>query len=139
MRLSTASRLVLCGLLLALAVPGCGIRQAAQRQQRSNQLKIIGPAYHDFLDANAGKAPTQASDLQQYVGDAAAYQALTDGSFVLLYGVKLADMTAGSGNTILGYDAGTPQGGGFVLMGDGSVRTVTAQEFQSMPQAKPKK
>jgi hypothetical protein len=126
-------------LAAALLVPGCGgVRQAAARQKRANELKIVGLAYHNYMDANGGKAPQQAADLQQYtMGDPGANAALTDGSLVFVYGVKLADMTGGASSTVIAYESQVPQSGGHVIMGDGSVMTVTAQGFQGMTVAKP--
>jgi hypothetical protein len=118
--------------VFAVILLGCGgVQQAAQRQKRSNDLKQIGLAYHNYLDAE-GKAPQQAADLQKYLQDAPAVsQALQNGQYVLLWGAKLQSMPAGAPNTVLGYEADVPTKGGNVLMGDASVRTMTAQEFQA--------
>jgi hypothetical protein len=125
---------------LALALPGCWkVQEAAQRAQRSNDLKAIGLAYHSHLDANGGKAPTRATDLQPYLTEFPhAIQGLNDGSIVFLYGVRLTEMTEGASQTVLAYEKDVPANGGLVVMADGTPRQVTPQEFQKLPQAKPK-
>jgi len=131
--------LVLAGLAVLLAVPGCGgMRQAAAKQHRMNDLKVVGLAYYNFVDAEA-KAPTGPADLVKYMGgEAGGQRVISDGSFVFLYGVKPADMTQGSSLTVLGHDAAAPTAGGLVLLGDGSVKSVTAAEFQALAKAQPK-
>ena len=131
--------LALVGLAVLLAGTGCGgMRQAAAKQKRMNDVKVIGLAYHNFVDAEA-KAPTQAADLVKYMGgDPGGTKAISDGSFVFLYGVKPIDMTQGTSLTVVGHDAAAPTAGGLVLMGDGSVRQVTAAEFQGLVKAQPK-
>jgi prepilin-type processing-associated H-X9-DG protein len=48
-------------------------------------------------------------------------------------------MTQGTSNTILAHEANAQTNGGIVLMADGSVRQMTAAEFQAAPKAQPKK
>jgi len=123
--------------VVAVILLGCGgVQQAAQRQKRANDLKQIGLAYHNHLDAE-GKAPGQVKDLQKYLQDApAVYQSLEKGDYVVQWGASLKNMTAGTSNTVLGYEADVPTKGGQVLMGDASVRTMTAQEYQAAPKPK---
>jgi hypothetical protein len=130
--------LVLLLLAVALTLPGCGrIQEAAQRAQRTNDLKAIGLAYHNYVD-KYGKAPTQAGDLAEFLAGEfpRSVQDLNDGSVVFLYGVRPNEMVDGASQTVLAYDKDVPTNGGLVLLGDASVRIVTAQELQKMPQAK---
>jgi hypothetical protein len=107
---------------------------------------FIGMFYREFLKANPGKVPTQASDLVKEnpfktdaIGD--ANKALNDGSFVFIYGVAPADMDkqGDPSQLVLGYEREAATDKGFVLMGDGKTRYVTAAEFKTMRQAKPGK
>jgi hypothetical protein len=126
--------------VVAVILLGCGgVQQAAQRQKRANDLKQIGLAYHNYLDAEQ-KAPSRAEDLQKYLLDSPpTYQALLNGQYVMQWGATIQSMSAGAGtsNTVLGYEADVPTKGGNVLFGDASVRTMTAQEFQAAPKGKP--
>jgi hypothetical protein len=145
MRSATLRRALLSVVLIAtLGACGCPVtkvRQAAARAKRTNTLKVIGLAYLSYVDDNKGKPPTQAADLQKYTGgDPDANAALTDGSFTLIYGVTPKDMAKqGMSATVLGYDKQFDKDNVLVLMGDGSVRIVTAEEFKTMPQAAPEK
>jgi hypothetical protein len=138
-------RLVLLTALLVVCVGACGcpvtkVREAAARQQRMNSIKVIGLAYHNYLDANGGKAPQQAADLQKYtMGDPQANALLTDGTFVFVYGVKVTDMKEGASQTVLGYDKAAETDKGIVLMGDAMTQYVAADEFKKMPKAAPAK
>jgi hypothetical protein len=136
-------RLVNVTLLLAVAALclACGnVQQAAARSKRMDQIKQIGLLYHECLDAN-GKAPAGVQDLAKMAqGDpdaTAAVALVQSGQVVFIYNVKVTEMTQGASDTVLGYEAGVPAGGGFVLLGDGSVRQMTAAEFQAAPKAQP--
>jgi hypothetical protein len=113
---------------------------------RETASVFIGMFYREFLKANPGKVPTQAFDLvkenpskRDTIED--ANKALNDGSFVFIYGVAPADMdTQGDpSQLVLGYEREAATDKGFVLMGDGKTRYVTAAEFKTMRQAKPGK
>jgi len=124
--------------VVAAILLGCGgVQQAAQRQKQANDLKQIGLAYHSYLDDHAGKAPSRAEDLQKYLQDSPpVYQALANGQYVVQWGATIQNMTGGSSNTVLAYEAEVPTKGGQVLMGDASVRKMTVQEFQAAPKPK---
>jgi hypothetical protein len=130
-------------LVLALLASGCGrVRQAADRAKKSNDLKQLGLMYHSYLDANH-KGPASADELMTMASDPGAkavVQMVKDGKYVLIWGTTIAEMQKnpqGSTGTVLGYEAGAPTAGGLVLMGDASVRNMTAAEFAAAPKAKP--
>ena len=129
--------------VLALLASGCGrVRQAADRAKKSNDLKQLGLMYHSYIDANR-KGPASADELMTMASDPGAkavVQMVKDGKYVLLWGTTILEMQqnpGGASGTILGYEAGAPTAGGLVLMGDASVRTMSAAEFAAAPKAKP--
>jgi hypothetical protein len=133
---------VLVGVVIALLLGCGGVRNAAARVQRSNRLKSVALAYINYCDDNRGKAPTGAPDLQKYVSEFPdVSQALQNGDIVVYWNARVpADMLEqGSSNTVLAYEKDVPAKGGMVAMGDGSVREMTAAEFQTAPKAAPGK
>ncbi len=133
----------LATVLTAVLLLSCGvnnaIKQAAERTRRSNDLKQIGLAFLNYNDMN-DKGPAKVEDLiPLLVGATGPIQDLQNGTIVFIYGVSVKDMTkqAGSFNTVLAYESKVPVEGGLVLMGDCSVRTVTAVEFKGMNLATP--
>ncbi len=143
---SVLSRVLLAAVLVAtLTACGCPVtkvREAAARTKRMNSIKIIGLAYHNYVDDNKGQPPQQAADLVKYSeGDPQVHALLTDGSFVFLYGVPLADIQKGRGmaQTVLGYDKAVETDKGIVLMADGSTVYTTAADFKNMTKAAPAK
>jgi hypothetical protein len=124
-------------LLLAVIalILGCGgIRQAAEKQKRVNQLKAIGLAYHNCNDAT-GRGPTGVQDLRPYLtGFEDAYQAVQNGDIVVYWNAIIpGDFPKGTGSTVLAYDKNVPANGGPVLLGDASAREMTAAEFAAAP------
>jgi len=127
------------GFVLATVAACGGLQQAGQKNKNTNTLKEIGLMYHAYHDMN-GKGPSGLQDLQQLASTCPdGYAGLQSGQFVLIWNVKIPEMVQGTSNTVLGHEAAAPNSGGLVLMGDGSVRTMTAQEFAQAPKAQPKK
>jgi hypothetical protein len=105
---------------------------------QANDLKQIGLAYHNHLDA-AGKPPANAKALAPYFCNSKKLlDYLESKTIVFIYGVGIRDMTAGTSNTVLAYVKDVPTKGGLVLMGDGSVRKMSADEFKKATLAKKK-
>jgi hypothetical protein len=138
-------RLASVGLVLGvvLLLLGCGgvgrVREAAARAKKTNQLKLVGLAYHNYQDNNI-KPPAGVGDLMPLLAsEPDAAQALQSGEFVVLWGAKVPqDFPQGTSLTVLGYDKDVPTKGGLVLMGDGSVQNMTLAEFNAAPRPKGK-
>jgi hypothetical protein len=138
-------RLAAVGLVLGVValLLGCGgvgkVREAAARAKRTNQLKLVGLAYHSYQDNNI-KPPSGVADLLPLLSsEPDAAQALQSGEFVILWGAKVPqDFPQGTSVTVLGYDKDVPTKGGLVLLGDGSVQNMTLAEFNAAPRPKGK-
>jgi hypothetical protein len=118
-------------LLLALAafVPGCAKRQAAvdpETAQRDAELTEIYEMIRMHIK-NHQRPPAQLADLQQYkVALPRGHKALEDGRYTVVWGVD----DKGS-NTVLAYEKDAPAQGGAVLMADGSVKKLSAEELRT--------
>lgn len=102
-----------------------------------NDLKQIGLAYHSCNDAT-NKAPTKAEDLAPYFENSKKLlDHLKSGRIVFLYNVRLVQIAnmGGTSNVVLAYVKDVPTKGGQVLMADGSVRKMTADEFKKASKA----
>jgi hypothetical protein len=109
---------------------------AVGRAQILNDFKQLGLLYHTTLDTS-GKPPANLADWKDLKKEfPKGYKAIEEGRYVFYFNVSLKDMKAGTSNTVLAYEKDAPTRGGVVLMGDGSVKTLTADEFAKAPKAK---
>ncbi|MFO0811081.1 MAG: hypothetical protein U0746_20820 [Gemmataceae bacterium] len=83
---------------------------------------------------NQSKPPQQLSDLKKYeVTNGLAYRVLKEGKYVAVWGTP-----PGDGKVVLAYHKDATTQGGAVLMGDGSMKTMTAADLQAALKAKGK-
>jgi hypothetical protein len=128
-----------CGRMLLLTfgllLPGCGGPKGAEGPDSRAALEEIAQLYRDYRESKK-RALTRLADLRPFEPVApTGFQALETGDSVAVWGAGLSD-AADAGNAVLVYEKGVPQQGGYVLMQDGKVRHMTAQEFQTVPKAK---
>jgi hypothetical protein len=115
---------------------GTASRNPQEVTAAKEDLKELGIAYFTFLESNLEKAPTNLDELAKYlVPDGRALKAMKEGKYVFLYGVAIKEMKEGTANTVLAHEKDVPTKGGLVLMADGSVKEMTAQEFKAAPKA----
>jgi hypothetical protein len=118
------------------AAPPAAPRGPAAQALLTNQMKQIVLAHHNFWSTNGNRGPTKPEDLAPfYENDAKITALMKDGTVVVYWGATLQKMTQGSSNTVLGYEKDTPASGGLVMMGDGTVKKMTAEEFAKAPKA----
>jgi hypothetical protein len=129
-------RLGLAAALLAL--PACGPKATDSGVRASlgaHPLDEVGEVYK-YIAAERKPPPAKLADLEAYEPSLpTAWPKLQSGELVVYWGSgagKGADAT----RTVLGYEKDVPASGGKVLMQDGSVKAMTAGEFQSAPKAK---
>jgi hypothetical protein len=104
---------------------------AAQTDARTtNDLRQIGLAYQNLVAVD-GKAPAKAEDLAPYFdNNKRLLDLLKNEDIVFFYNVTPTQMTSGTSNTVLAYVKDVPDKGGLVLLGDGSVKKLSAEEFK---------
>ncbi len=114
----------------APVVPPGGGGGITTNPRTANDLKQLVLAYHSHLDATK-KPPSKIDDLAPYLEkNSPVLAAAKDGSLVIYLNVEIFKLTAGTSNTILGYEKDAPTKGGLVAMADGSVKPMTADEFK---------
>jgi hypothetical protein len=117
---------------------GCTGGAGSSSAGAQNDLKAFGLGYHKFHGAMK-RGPKDAEELSPYVEkvDEPAAKALKEGNYVFIYGVGLNDMKPTS-EYVLAYHKDVPDKGGAVLMGDVTIKLMSASEFKNAKLAKPK-
>lgn len=116
------------------ACVGCGDgeRKGAAGEPGELALKDLGEFLKN-LPADGKKPPTKMAEFEPLEPMApVAGPALKDGSIVYLWGAGYAE----SGKKVVAYEKKTPTEGGYVLLQNGTVEKMSADEFKSAPKAK---
>ncbi len=127
-QLATAATAV----ILAMAVSGCG-PSPATLPAGAGGSPTVQQALEDLavLLKTAKQPPARPADLEQheavYVG---ATVAISQKTIVYQWGQGLT-----GGPAVVAYDAKAPTDGGYVLLQDGTVKSMTAAEFAAAPKA----
>jgi hypothetical protein len=92
-----------------------------------NDLRQFAQFY--LIQETSGRPPKSLADLPDFRRDMPEVaKAIDDGIYVVHWGVR--GNTAGRSNTILAHVRDAPTAGGVVVMLDGSVHNMTAEEFK---------
>jgi hypothetical protein len=121
---------VMC--LLAAAPVGCDSSSGkpGYSPKGEERLHEVWAMYQAYIGARK-RPPARLTDLEPYEpANIYGYAALNNGDLVMLWGGS-----AGSGPAVLAYEKDAPQQGGAVLLQDGTVKHMTAEEFQAAPKA----
>jgi hypothetical protein len=127
-------------LLVFVAVPVLAVGCKGQPpidpeiQLQKSELSEIHDIYKQYLK-NYGRPPKQLSDLDKLPSLKASpggLQAFQKGQYIVVWGVDI-DKEAGM---VLAYEKDAPKQGGVVLLADGSVRKMSAEEFKAAPKKK---
>jgi len=125
--------LPVCAIVGLIMLGGCGAvtqaRKAAERSQKMNQLKEVGLAYHDFHDANK-RGPNNWDELESVAKGSPAIQLIRKSGYEVFFGVSMKDVTIGTSNCIMAHNPADVATGGEVLMMDGSVMQMSADELK---------
>ncbi|MEM8669945.1 MAG: hypothetical protein AAGG48_20630 [Planctomycetota bacterium] len=121
-------------ILLATLLVGCGDGGEAVVKRR-NVLGSLAKAYMDFGVVNQ-RSPSSTSELIEHMRaqpsaseeELEAASGLEEGDIVMNWDGDLSK-TAENGLYVLGFEAGVPGSGGYVVMADGMVQLMTRQDF----------
>ncbi|MGI9469153.1 MAG: hypothetical protein ACR2OA_18685 [Rubripirellula sp.] len=128
---SLVSFLLLCAVC---CLSGCSEEQQNAVRQRRDNLGKIGKAYAEMY--KAGASPKNVSELATWMAESAdagtrgaAQKSLVEGDVVVNWNGDLS-VTETLGGFVLAFEAGALARGGYVVMADGKVKTMTLKEFQ---------
>jgi len=117
-----------------IALAGCGGGQPEATpapKDPEGALNQLGETYR-YLSIQKLKTPTQLADLSEYSGNLeAALPLLQSGDLVLFFNVPYS---SGS-KDVLAHQKDAPTSGGWVLLRNGTVSKLTAEEFKAAPKA----
>ena len=124
--------LVFCTLLLAFG--GCSQEQQDAVRQRRDNLSDIWRCYRD-MNTSTGVPPDSSSTLAEWiltvpdtVGYGQASECVVEGDVIVNWNGNLISPN-GLGRYVFAFEAATPARGGYVVMGDGKVISMTAKQF----------
>ena len=114
---------------MMVSLPACDV--AAKKT--SNDLKQVLLSYHSYLDDKKAPPPDE-KEFSAWVSAkqpevAAPLARLQAAGYKVYWGTPVANLPAGSSNTILIHPADAATKGGLVGYADGSARQVTAEAF----------
>lgn len=119
--------------LIGFGLAGCGGTSSVEGPDTRAVLEEVKELFVQYRAARK-RAPAGLADLQVFAALApSGLAALESGQLIAVWGAGLAQ---GASQTVLVYENSAPQNGGNVLMQDGTIRRMTAQEFQAAPKAK---
>jgi len=123
----------MCVLLVLFACTGQGNDKVAEAKT-SNNMKRIGLAYNEYLQAKQGSAPQKLEDIAPFFEQEelkAGLASLKSGDLVFRYGIGVQDfLEYGSANIVLVYEKDVPTKGGLVGFADVSIKKLTADEYK---------
>jgi hypothetical protein len=133
MTFTRKTALLLPILALSVLIVGCGGNQAREDPEtvrRKNELGQIYDLCMGYLKTNQ-RPPAKLADLNQKHLQTLypeGFSALQSGRYTVVYGEGMRGKSAG---TVLAYEKAAPEHGGAVLMADGTVKTMTAEELRA--------
>ena len=120
-------------LALLIIAPGCANRHPATPEDGSPQVVRLREIFRMAQMRKKGNQPraTRVEDFKQAeLAYPQGFQALRSGACVFVWGAY-ADPSADRATTVLAYEKEVPSQGGYVVMLDGTVKTMTAEEFNA--------
>jgi len=118
--------------LVLVGVAGCGKSSGdPDVELQKNELGSIYAIYRQYVKNNE-RAPTELTDLDRYeIVQPMGMRVLREGKYQIVWGVDARD-----GETILAYETDAKEKGGAVLLADGKVQKMSAEQFQAIFKAK---
>jgi hypothetical protein len=126
-------------MVLVVFVPACGSQSKGTGKESpasSVELEQIAELYKTFVKEK-NRLPTGVTDLKPYEERFPfGFQGLRSGLFLVNWSAGVAPNPS-KPTAVLAYEKDTPTQGGVVVMNNGAVRRMTAQEFQTAASGNP--
>ncbi len=121
---------------------GCGPSQeqvVMQQSQEAVGLQSLGEAYRTISLVNK-RPPKKMQEVEQAsAASPSGLAGISASNVVVFWGAELSDLSEEPGKVpsdkILAYEKTVPEGGGYVLMLDRTVKKMTPEEFKAAPKA----
>jgi hypothetical protein len=124
--------------LILLGVTGCSRTKTDANDQQGpaqelHEIATILPLY----SGQHKRGPDKASDLAPYeAGAPLGYRAVVANEIVIVWGATMPGEGEGGGTeAVIAYEKKSPTAGGWVLLQNGKVLEMTADQFQAAPKA----
>lgn len=117
---------------------GCSSQPAEEVPPAVGELQQLYGLLHAAAGAT-GRVPTQLTDLGRYQKMYShGYEAVKSGNIVVLWGAPLkGEEDMGKDEAVLAYEKDVPTNGGHVLLSAGTIKKMTAAEFQAALKSQP--
>ena len=121
-------------LVLAAGVAGCSSSKNSNDSgapTASDALQQVASMIRDY-SSGSGRPPTKLADMAALkdlynIG----YAAVEKGEVVVVWGTNVAGEGGGGGTGVVAYEKSAPDSGGAVLLQDGTVKNMSADEFRA--------
>jgi hypothetical protein len=128
--------LIRCALLAVsfCLLVGCSSRSKATATGRFLVLQDVNDLLHAAAGAT-GRLPAGLADLDRHKGMfPRGYEAVQSGAVVVLWGASIqGEGDIGKNEVVVAYEKGVPTDGGHVLLSAGTVKKMTASDFNAAP------
>lgn len=119
---------------LTVLAAGCGSKPPAEVTEssiRHLELDEIRQMYK-LHQTDKGRPPSKLADFKPYEpGFTNGFQSLRDGRCIAIWGINLANESDGS-SQVIAYEKDAPAQGGEVVLKDGTLKKMTADELQAL-------
>ena len=129
------------GFALASCLTGCssGTSNNSGPPSNADALNEVANMIREYAASHNNRPPSKASDLAAYKNQyTIGANAIDAGDVIVLWGASVAGEGGGGSETIIAYEKSAPDSGGAVLLQNGTVKKMTAAEFNAAPKAKKK-
>jgi hypothetical protein len=130
--------------LLALTLAGCSSDAPSPSDQQGPPKDLMLVQVGGLVSSAASenrRAPQSLAEVAKFESTyPLGYAAVKSGDVVVIWGASVAaegDVAAGrAGTNVIAYEKQTPTEGGLVLLENGNVKKMSADEFKAAPKAK---